>query len=145
MKWENTITIDAPAGVVWALTVDVERWPDATPTMTSVVRLDDGPLRTGSRARIKQPAQSAAVWTVTRLVEGREFAWQTRRMGLTMTGSHLVEPTGDDRCRNTLGIEIHGRGAGLFGLLFGGVLRRAIVTENLGFRSAAQGAPDRQP
>ncbi|MEV4416508.1 SRPBCC family protein [Catellatospora sp. NPDC049609] len=139
MRWENTIVIDAPVDVVWALTLDVERWPETTPTMTRVTRLDDGPLRVGSRARIKQPMQAEAVWTVTRLLDGREFAWQTTLMGLTMTGSHVLAAAGDG-CRNTLAIEVTGRGAGLFWMLFGGLLRRAITTENLGFRAAAERA-----
>src|SRR5207244_7694229 len=101
MRWENVVTIDAPVDRVWQVTVDVEKWPSITPTMSRVVRLDDGPLRVGSRARIKQPGQTEAVWTVTRLDERREFTWQTRRMGVTMTGSHLLEPAGDG-CRNTL-------------------------------------------
>ncbi|MDI1462575.1 SRPBCC family protein [Catellatospora sp. KI3] len=136
MRWENALVIDAPVEAVWALTLDVERWPDTTPTVTRVVRLDDGPLRVGSRARIKQPAQSEAVWTVTRLTEHREFTWQTRRLGLTMTGSHLLEPVGDG-CRNTLSVEVAGLAAGVFGLLFGALIRRSITLENAGFRQAA--------
>jgi uncharacterized membrane protein len=139
MRLENAIVIDAPVDVVWALTLDVERWPETTPTVTRVTLLDGGPLRVGSRARIKQPMQAEAVWTVTRLVEGREFTWQTTRMGLTLAGSHLLAPAGEG-CRNTLAIEVTGRGAGLFLLLFGGLLRRAITTENQGFRAAAQRA-----
>ncbi len=137
MRWEDEIVIDAPADVVWALTADVEQWPTATPTMTRVVRLDEGPLRVGSQARIKQPGQAEAVWTVTALDEGREFTWQTTRMGLTVIGSHLVEPVGDG-CRNTLGIDVRGRGAGLFWALLGALLRRTVRTENRGFRDAAQ-------
>ncbi|GAA1401381.1 hypothetical protein GCM10009662_24540 [Catellatospora coxensis] len=128
--------IDAPADVVWALTADVEQWPATTPTMTRVVRLDEGPLRLGSQARIKQPGQAEAVWTVTAYDEGRGFSWQTTVMGLTMIGSHLVEPVGDG-CRNTLGIEVRGRGAGLFWALLGPLLRRAVRTENRGFRDTA--------
>ncbi len=128
--------IDAPVDVLWSLTADVQRWPDLTPTMTRVTRLDDGPLRVGSRARIKQPGQAEAVWTVTELTEGRGFSWQTRLLGLTMIGSHRLAPVGDG-CRNTLGIEVHGRGAGMFWLVFGALMRRAVRTENRGFRDAA--------
>ncbi|MEU8077814.1 SRPBCC family protein [Catellatospora citrea] len=137
MRWEDALVIDAPADVVWALTADVEQWPAATPTMTRVIRLDEGPLRVGSQARIKQPGQAEAVWTVTAFDEGRGFTWQTDRMGLTVIGSHQVEPVGEG-CRNTLGIEVRGRGAGLFWALLGSLLRRAVRTENRGFRDAAQ-------
>lgn len=137
MRWENTLTIDAPVDVVWRLTTDVANWPSITPTVTRIERLDDGPIRVGSRARIKQPRQAESVWTVTRLDEGREFTWQTRRMGLTMTGSHLLATDGD-RCRNTLTLDLEGRGAKLFGLLFGRQLYGAIETENAGFRTKAE-------
>ena len=137
MRWENTLLIDAPVDVVWQLTIDVTNLPLITPTMTRVDRLDDGPMRVGSQARIKQPRQSAAVWTVTRLDEGREFTWQSRRMGLTMTGSHRLEPVGA-KCRNTLSLDVQGPGAGLFGRAFGRLLAGAIATENAGFQAKAQ-------
>lgn len=139
MRWEHAATIEAPADVVWRLTTEVEQWPAIMPTVTSVVRLDEGPIRVGSRARIKQPGQSEAVWTVTRLRPGREFTWQTRRMGLTITGSHLLEEAGE-HCRNTLAIELHGPGAPLLGLLLGRTFRRVLTTENAGFRAAARPA-----
>lgn len=137
MRWENTELIDAPVDAVWQLTTDVTNWPAITPTVTRVARLDEGPMRVGSQARIKQPRQTEAVWTVTRLAEGREFTWQTRRMGLTMTGSHLLEPVGD-KCRNTLTLDIRGPGAGLFGKVFGRLLLDSITTENAGFKARAE-------
>jgi len=137
MRYEDTVTIDAPTEVVWGLTVDVTNWPTITPTMTRIERLDEGPMHDGSSARVKQPRQTAAVWTVTRLEQGREFTWQTRRMGLTMTGSHRVESLGD-HCRNTLTLDVDGPGSVLFGRLFGRVMRSSIATENAGFRERAE-------
>ena len=49
------IDIDAPADRVWGVLSDARAWPTWTPSVTSVEVLDDGPLRVGSRARIKQP------------------------------------------------------------------------------------------
>jgi uncharacterized membrane protein len=137
MRWESSLTIDAPVIVVWNLTVDVANWPALSPTIQRVERLDDGPLRVGSRARIKQPGQTEAEWTVVRLDEGREFAWQTKRMGLTMTGAHVLEAVGDG-CRNTLTLDVEGRGAALFGRLFGSVVQRSLETENAGFATATR-------
>lgn len=137
MRWENTIVIDAPAAKIWELSVDVERWPDVTPTMQTVQRLEPGPLTLGSTARVKQPGQGPAVWTVTRFLPGREFAWETRRLGVTMTGGHRVEETGDGRTRNTLSLEITGGVAKLVGLLIGKAIAKSIRLENEGFRTAA--------
>lgn len=104
MHCEHTTLIPAPVASVWRLTTDITAWPTFMPTVQRVERLDSGPLRVGSSARIKQPAQTPAVWTVTRLEPMREFTWQTRRMGLRMTGRHLLEPvTGGTR--NTLIID----------------------------------------
>lgn len=137
MRFTSILTIEASVDVVWRLTTDIEGWPAITPTITRVVRLDDGPLRVGSRARVKQPRQLEGVWTVTCLAEGRAFSWQTTRTGLTMVGSHLLEAAGDG-CRNTLTLDLDGFGAGLFGRLFGRQISGAIETENAGFRRRAQ-------
>jgi uncharacterized membrane protein len=136
MRWEDTLEIEAPADVVWDLTIDVAAWPRITPTVTRLERLDDGPMHVGSQARIKQPGQPESVWTVTRLEEGREFVWQTKRMGLTMIGTHRLEPVGD-HTRNILSIDVEGRGSVLFGRLFGRAVRSAIHTENASFRARA--------
>jgi uncharacterized membrane protein len=136
MLWEHTAVIDAPTDVVWRLTTDVAEWPTFMPTVQRVQRLDEGPLRVGSAARLKQPGQLPAVWTVTTLAPMREFAWQTRRMGLTMTGSHVLEPAGA-ACRNTLAVELTGRGSGLLGALLGPMIRKTIRDENAAFARAA--------
>jgi uncharacterized membrane protein len=136
MMWEHSAVIDAPADLVWRLTVDVANWPSFVPTVRQARRLDPDPLRVGSATRLKQPGQPSAVWTVTRLDPPREFTWETRRPGLRMAGSHRVEalPSG---CRNTLTIEVSGPLSGLFGVLFGGVIRKAIQAENEGFAKKA--------
>ena len=85
---------------------------------------------------MKQPGQTAAVWTVTTLSPTTEFTWETRRMGLRMTGRHLLAPAGDGT-RNTLSIEVTGRGAGLFAVFFGGLIARVIKQENEAFQQAA--------
>jgi uncharacterized membrane protein len=131
------------AGVdrVWALTVDVERWPELTPTVTSVQRLDDGPLGVGSRARVKQPAQRAAVWTVSRFEPGVAFEWGTRVGSVRMVGAHHLEAV-EGGTRNVLTVELSGIGSGLVERLVGRRVREAIATENLGFKRSAEAVAD---
>lgn len=136
MRYENTLLIEAPIERLWHLTTDIAAWPSFMPTVQRLERLDDGPLRVGSTARIKQPGQTTAVWTVTRINSTREFTWETKRMGMRMIGGHHLEavPGGT---RNTLTIEVLGRGSGLFIALFGSAVRRAIREENAAFQRKA--------
>ena len=138
MKWEHTLTVEAPAAVVWGLTVAIDNLPSVTPTVTSVERLDPGPLAVGSRARLKQPRQAPAVWTVTELDEGRAFVWQTKRLWMTMVGIHRIEDLGGGTSRSRLGLELNGWGSRLLGALMGSMIRTTIATENAGLKAAAE-------
>jgi uncharacterized membrane protein len=144
MEWTNTETIDAPADVVWRLSTDVTDWPTYMPTMRSVERLDEGPLRIGSRARIKQPGQPTAVWEVTSLEASRAFSWRSGRRGLALTGTHRVVPEGSGS-RNTLTIEMSGPLAPVVGLLLGPLMRRVLRTENACFKARAEGRTQTAP
>ncbi len=137
MQLTHSIDIDAPPERLWALTLDVESWPDITPTMTKVELLDPGPLRLGSRARIRQPRQRPRVWTVTELREPERFVWTASFGPLRMAGSHEVSPS-PEGCTNRLGLEVTGWGAGLVGRAFSRVLAGALRTENEGFKRFAE-------
>ena len=78
MTYRTTIDIDAPLERVWDVLMDVERWPEWSPTMTSVERLEPGMFRPGSSARIKQPRLPEAIWRVTELVPQKTFTWTSR-------------------------------------------------------------------
>ncbi len=137
MTIEHEIIIAADVGRVWELTVDVERWPDIAPTMTSVERLDSGPMKLGSSARIVQPRQRPAVWTVTKLEPQRLFEWSTTTRGVTMTATHrlTVMPNG---VQNWLAINMSGFGSSLVEALVGRSIRKTIALENEGFKTAAE-------
>ena len=131
MRVSHTIQISAPLDRVWAVTVDLERWPHWTPTVTSVERLDTGPVQRGSRVRLKQPLQPPSEWVVTRFEAGKTFAWETRRPGLRMVGTHEMQaaPTGTT---NTLHVDAHGALAVLLWPLLRLAMGRALRDENLG-------------
>lgn len=141
-SYEHTLTIDASPLVVWALTADVERWPSMFPTVTSAERLDDGPLRVGSKARLKQPGQPHRVWTVTEFVPDRRFVWTTGAKGFTMVATHTLTrhartETDLEGTVNTLRIEVHGPLAIAIAALAGRRIRRLLTIENQGLRDAA--------
>lgn len=138
MTVEDRIEIDAPVSRVWARTIDIEGWPAFTPTIDRVERLDRGELRVGSRARLDQPGQPERVWTVTELEPGRRFAWSTRFLAWSMTASHELVPT-DGGTTNVLRVDLEGPAAGLVGALLRRPLRKAIATENRGFKAAVEG------
>lgn len=136
MRVEHRIEIEAPPSIVFALNTDIERWPSLTPTVTSVDRLDDGPLRVGSRARIKQPGQRPTIWTVDSLEPDTRFVWSATTMGLRMVATHVIEqtPTG---VTNTLCLDLLGPMASLLGPLFRRKTAAVLATENDGFRKEA--------
>lgn len=138
MRLTHTHLVLAPAERVWALTEDLESWPTLTPTMTSVQRLDAGALRVGSTARVTQPRQRPATWTVTTLEPPRQLTWEAAALGTRLVAGHHVEPV-DGGCRTTLTLDLEGGTAPVLSRLAGGTLRSALATENDGFRRAAEG------
>jgi uncharacterized membrane protein len=136
MRFEATIDVAAPAERVFGVYSDVEHWPDWTPSVTSVERLDQGPLRVGSQARIKQPRLPVAVWEVTELVPGRSFTWVARGPGVVTTGSHVVAPAaGGDRSAVTASLEQGGALGSLLGLLTKGLTNRYLDMEVRGLKA----------
>lgn len=102
--FSTTRHIDSPVQPVVDVLFDVARWPEWTPTVDHVERLDDGPLRVGSRAKVRQPKLPRATWEVTEVVPGRSFTWEAGGPGLKTIGRHEVVPDGEG-CRVTLSIE----------------------------------------
>lgn len=77
---------------VWEVLIDVERWPEWTPTVTRVARLDAGPLSLGSRTRLWQPRLMPTVWKVTaRDDQARLFVWEAIRPAIRVIARHHVE------------------------------------------------------
>ena len=138
MRLTHETDILAPPDRVWSLTEDVAGWPEVTPTMTSVERLDDGPLRAGSRARVVQPRQRPAIWRVRSVEPPHAFVWEATTAGVRLVaGHHLTEVEGGTR--NLLVLDVLGARGAVAGRLAGPLMRRALATENDGFRRAAEG------
>lgn len=135
-----TIGIDAPPDRVWAVMRDVERWPEWTPTVTEVRRLEQGPLAVGSRCLIRQPKLLPARWVVTELDDARRrFTWLTTGPGMKLDARHWVEEVGG-RSRVTLSIEFSGMLAPLFARLTAKLNERYLTLEADGLKTRCEGA-----
>jgi len=137
------VEIQAPPDRVWAVMRDVERWPEWTPTVTSVRLLDRGPLAVGSRAVIRQPKLPPAKWRVTELDEsGRNFTWVSAGPGVRVIARHWVEARGA-ASRATLSLRFTGVLAGLLAWLTRGLNDRYLALEADGLKRRSETRADR--
>jgi uncharacterized membrane protein len=128
MRFDHSSTIQASPERVWEVFSDVERWPDWTPTVDSVERLDAGRIHIGARTRIRQPKLPVAVWEVTELKDGEYFEWVSKAPGITTTGGHRVISTPEGTVATATIIQ-EGPLGWLFGRLYAGLTKRYIATE----------------
>jgi uncharacterized protein YndB with AHSA1/START domain len=126
--FRTTRHIDAPTQSVWEVLIDVSRWPEWTPTIDEVERLDDGPFGVGSRTKIRQPKLPRAVWEVTEVVDGRSFTWEAKGPGMKTIARHEVVPDGTGS-QVTLSIEQTGPMGGVAALVWRGLTQRYIELE----------------
>ena len=134
MRFEASIEVAAPAQDVFDVYSDVERWPEWTESVTSVQRLDEGPMRVGSRARINQPGLPTAVWEVVELVPGQSFSWTARGPGIRTTGNHVVTEE-DGLVTVTASVEQAGPLGPVLGLLTKGLTERYLQMEVRGLKA----------
>lgn len=133
-----SIDIQAPPDRVWAIMSDVRRWHEWTPSVTSIRRLDEGPLRVGSRAMVRQPKVPPALWRVTEIEEGRRFSWVTGTPIARATGRHSVEPT-PGGSRATLALEYSGLLGAFVARLLDDINRRYLTMEANGLKARSEG------
>ncbi|WP_020674328.1 SRPBCC family protein [Amycolatopsis nigrescens] len=129
MRHEVSVTIDAPAELVWRTLEAVEQWPEWTPTMSSVRRKDEGEFRVGSEVEVKQPRLTPAVWTVTELEPGRSFNWRTKGAGFRSTAEHQVMTGESGAVTVKLAFEISGPLSWPIAKFAGGLVRKYVDTE----------------
>ncbi|RDI43341.1 SRPBCC family protein [Nocardia mexicana] len=68
IKYRAETVINAPLQTIWDLQTDVERWPSWQQPVTSMKRLDQGPLRPGAQFQWTTPAPATATTPATTLV-----------------------------------------------------------------------------
>jgi uncharacterized membrane protein len=104
MITRDSVEIDAPAQLVWQVFSDVERWPEWTASVTSLVALDGSGLAVGKRFAIKQPGMQKLVWKVTGIDPGSSWTWVQRSPGVLVSASHdvIAQPGGRTLVRQQL-------------------------------------------
>jgi hypothetical protein len=137
MRNETTVSVQAPVEALWAVVKDVEAWPKLTESMTSVERLDGGPLRVGMRVKVHQPKLPAATWKVTELVENERFVWKARGLGFSTTAAHEVAST-EAGSQLTLSVEQSGLMGGMVGRMWKDLTDRYIALEAAGMKRRAE-------
>jgi uncharacterized membrane protein len=138
MNVDRNVDAQADLASAWAAITDVAAWPRWTKSMTSVERLDDGPLRPGSRARVKQPGMQPLIWVVTEFTEQAVFSWTTTSPGVRTVGRHLIARNDDGSTRITLELRQSGPLAGLVKALFGRRNERYLDLEVNGLKAASE-------
>jgi carbon monoxide dehydrogenase subunit G len=140
MEYEKSLTVAAEPAEVWEVLSDIERWPERITTYEEVRRLDDGDLRVGSRARVKQKGLKAGDWEVSELVEDRAFTWSSRQPGVQIVGRHTVSTDPDGRTRLTLVLQQSGWLSGLVAMALGRKVREYVDLEAEALKAAAEAA-----
>ena len=138
MDIEQSIAIAAPRERVWDILVDVERWPEWTPSMTSVTFAGGNRLAKGSRLRIKQPRMPAMTWDVTEIEPLQSFTWNARSLGVTTSAVHRLAP--GPKGGVTVGLVLQQRGvlAWLVALFTAGIMRRYVRMEAEGLKQRCE-------
>ena len=139
MEQRTRIDVDAPVERVWEVLREVERWPEWAPTVTSVRRLDEGPLAVGSKARIEQPKIPPTEYVVTELEPGRSFTWVATGPGVRTTARHLLEELGTVRTRVTLAVEQAGPLGVVMGRFYRRLTDRYLAAEAEGIKGRSEG------
>jgi uncharacterized membrane protein len=140
MEQSIAVDIDAAPERVWTVMTDVETWPEWTSTVTSVTRLDEGPLKLDSKASIVQPKLPPTEYVVTEFSPGRSFTWVATSPGVRVTAKHEIEARPDGGTRVRLAVEQAGPIGKVVGrLFFKGLTERYLATEAAGLKARSEG------
>ncbi|HEX3788034.1 MAG TPA: SRPBCC family protein [Pseudonocardiaceae bacterium] len=138
MRLEETADTSAGPQQVWSALTNVEGWPTWIPSTTSVTLLGPGPLRVGSRARVKQLGTPPIVWQVSEIRQPDGFSWVARTPGLQMVGQHWATSNPDGTIRITVTLDQSGPLAGLVNFLTGRRSARYVKQEAAGMKAASE-------
>jgi uncharacterized membrane protein len=138
MITEDSIEIDAPAQLVWQVFSEVERWPEWTASVTSLVGRDGTNLAVGKRFSIKQPGMSKLVWKVTEIDPGLSWTWVQHSPGVAVTARHHVIAQPDGRTLVRQELEQRGVVGALVGRMMLKKTKRFLELEAQGLKTRSE-------
>jgi uncharacterized membrane protein len=138
MFTEDSIEIDAPPHLVWQVFSDVERWPEWTASVTSLVGRDGPDLAVGKRFAIKQPGMQKLVWQVTEIEPGSSWTWVQRSPGVLVTARHYVSAQPGGRTLVCQQLDQRGALGALVGRLMVKKTKRFLELEAQGLKACAE-------
>lgn len=138
MFTEDSIEIDAPPQRVWDVFSDVQRWPEWTASVTSLVGRDGPALEVGRRFAIKQPGMAKLVWKVTEIEPGSSWTWVQRSPGALVSARHdvIALPGGRTLVRQQL--DQRGVFGALVGRLMANKTKRFLKLEAQGLKARSE-------
>ncbi len=134
MQVEVAVNIAATPERIWAVLIEVEKWPEWTASMNGVQRLDPGALGPGSKARIRQPKLPATVWQVTDFRPAESFTWVAKSLGSVTVAEHKIIPQPSGQCTVVLTARQSGFLAPILGPLISRMTRRYVDMEAQGLK-----------
>jgi uncharacterized membrane protein len=138
MITEDSVEIGAPAQLVWEVFSDVQRWPEWTASVASLVCKDGPNLAVGKRFVIKQPGMSRLVWKVTEIDPGRSWTWVQRSPGVLVSARHDVIAQPDGRTVVRQQLDQRGVLGGLVGRLMVKKTKRFLQLEAQGLKARSE-------
>jgi uncharacterized protein YndB with AHSA1/START domain len=138
VEQRTSIDVATSPDRVWQVLVDVERWPEWTGSVSSVRRLDAGPLAVGSRFEVSQPRIPTGTYTVTALDAGRAFTWEQRQPGSTVSAHHECTRRVDGGTRVELRVVMTGPLGSVVGRLYRKLTERYLAMEAAGLKARAE-------
>ena len=138
MITEDSVEIDAPAQLVWQVFSDVERWPEWTASVSSLVARGGAGLDVGKRFAIKQPGMSKLVWKVTEIDPGSSWTWVQRSPGVLVSARHDVIAQPGDRTLVRQHLDQRGWLGALVGRLMVKKTKRFLELEAQGLKTRSE-------
>lgn len=137
---EDIIEIDAAKEVLWAVTLDLNRWDEWNPNIETITRMDDGEVKVGSRALLKSKGMPKSIWTVIHLVDQEYFGWTSKSIGIHFKAGHRIEAL-QHGVASVLRVEMAGLVARILWPLLKGQVAAAIQRENQGLKRRCETMP----